>query len=83
MLEVDIEQEEDGEEKERLGSQGSIQLGSLEVRCCSLPRERYFEEKVIEVVEAALAAAYKKDWKARASDSRGIRQGDENRRNLS
>ncbi|QQR77334.1 MAG: transcription termination/antitermination protein NusA [Candidatus Moraniibacteriota bacterium] len=62
MLEVDIEQEEDGEEKIP-GQSGSIRLGEFGSAVLQLAEEKGIsEEKVIEVVEAALAAAYKKDY---------------------
>ena len=62
MLEVDIEQEEDGEEKTP-GQSGSIRLGEFGSAVLQLAEEKGIsEEKVIEVVEAALAAAYKKDY---------------------
>ncbi len=59
---MDIEQEEDGEEKTP-GQSGSIRLGEFGSAVLQLAEEKGIsEEKVIEVVEAALAAAYKKDY---------------------
>ena len=62
VLEVDIEQEDDTEEKIS-GQSGSIRLGEFGSAVLQLAEEKGIsEDKVIEVVEAALAAAYKKDY---------------------
>ena len=62
MLDANIEQEEDGEEKTP-GQSGSVRLGEFGSAVLQLAEEKGIsEEKVIEVVEAALAAAYKKDY---------------------
>ena len=59
---MDIEQEDDVEEKTP-GQSGSIRLGEFGSAVLQLAEEKGIsEDKVIEVVEAALAAAYKKDY---------------------
>lgn len=67
MLEEDIEQEEgdieDEERKKDFGQSGSIRLGEFGSAVLQLAEEKGIsEEKVMEVVEAALSAAYKKDY---------------------
>lgn len=63
VLEVDIEQEEDDVEEKTPGQSGSIRLGEFGSAVLQLAEEKGIsEDKVIEVVEAALAAAYKKDY---------------------
>lgn len=62
-LEVDIEQEENDVEEKTPGQSGSIRLGEFGSAVLQLAEEKGIsEDKVIEVVEAALAAAYKKDY---------------------
>lgn len=66
-LEEDVELDEEGEESEgdrkKPGQSGSIRLGEFGSAVLQLAEEKGIsEEKVIEVVEAALAAAYKKDY---------------------
>ncbi len=65
-LDEDIEQpehQEDEEEKKEAGQSGSIRLGEFGSAVIQLAEEKGIsEDKVIEVVEAALAAAYKKDY---------------------
>lgn len=67
VLDEDIEREEDedGDEggKREPGQSGSIRLGEFGSAVLQLAEEKGIsEEKVMEVVEAALAAAYKKDY---------------------
>lgn len=66
-LEEDVELDEEGEdgegEQKKPGQSGSIRLGEFGSAVLQLAEEKGIsEEKVIEVVEAALAAAYKKDY---------------------
>ena len=67
MLDEDVELEEDEESDEDAAKKnapsGSIRLGEFGSAVLQLAEEKGIsEEKVIEVVEAALAAAYKKDY---------------------
>lgn len=68
MLDTDIEREENEDEaesdhKKDSGQSGSIRLGEFGSAVLQLAEEKGIsEEKVIEVVEAALSAAYKKDY---------------------
>lgn len=67
LLDEDIEREEGEDEdeggKKEPGQSGSIRLGEFGSAVLQLAEEKGIsEEKVMEVVEAALAAAYKKDY---------------------
>ena len=62
VFDANVEQEEVDEEKVS-GQSGSIRLGEFGSAVLQLAEEKGIsEDKVIEVVEAALAAAYKKDY---------------------
>ncbi len=62
VFDANVEQEEVNEEKIS-GQSGSIRLGEFGSAVLQLAEEKGIsEDKVIEVVEAALAAAYKKDY---------------------
>lgn len=59
----DVEIEEEDNQKESAQSGGSIRLGEFGSAVIQLAEEKGIsEEKVMEVVEAALSAAYKKDY---------------------
>lgn len=66
VLDEDIEREEEGDDEadaKDAGQSGSIRLGEFGSAVLQLAEEKGIsEDKVIEVVEAALAAAYKKDY---------------------
>lgn len=64
MLDREIEHDDESQdEKRESGQSGSVRLGEFGSAVLQLAEEKGIsEDKVIEVVEAALAAAYKKDY---------------------